>query len=335
MVKFLSYFFIGGVIFLFTPASGFYNLDVELKLLESLQQDYPYLTSQDVEIEEISHIDLSTMFPDVHFYHVSIWVSDPPKHTVVSIINDELLQFPYDFNKLLAIKQLKIDPENVVRLAYSFALLADPQAIPYLELNPNSITIYETKRGIEKLEFTTYSTLGGLVKRWVFYIQWGQFMEVDETVLKKRVGDYILPDEDYNSFWRTPGIRKIYNLQWYGPYRGGEDISPQWTFTSTRHYVTIRENGTPTPAATRTVTFSVTGFDPSTVCSLLVTSYGGATGDFLRVVDTVDTTGNWSYTWTPSGDTGQASDLAQVRFWGTIGGTHGWINLPEPVCTPR
>lgn len=313
------YLFVFAVLFVVAGhLAGEVDPMVKSKVLEVFQGQYPFITAKDVRLKVIRHAHLSANFYGVPFYQLILGVSLPPRHKVVSVLDDQVFVLPYDFNKLLVERGMVITTQNVVDMAFSFVLLADPEAIGYIKLDRESVEIQEKDKKIERVEFITYSSLGGIKKRWQFVIRDRQIMEVYETVMEKRVGDYTVPDEDYHSFKRSSGIPRVYFLKLYRSTEVGKGV-PKFFFGLSKKYVVIRGNGAPTPESERTTTILASGLVPGEVCSLRVSSLDtlGAitdTGNFLRACTTADASGELQYHWIPSGDPTQPSDLMKIQL---------------------
>jgi hypothetical protein len=162
------------------------------------------------KVQEIEDPDLMRIFEDVIFYQATIFVSSPPENEVIAYDGKSAYLIPSEINLVIESEKIEITEENVQDIAYAYAKLADPAAIPYLEIIPESIVLAREEAFPFILEFQTNSALGGLVTEWKFWINLrNDVQKVVETLVAKEEGEWIEPDFDYQKQWRSLNYSKI------------------------------------------------------------------------------------------------------------------------------
>ena len=162
------------------------------------------------EVQEIEDQDLMRVFGDVIFYQATIFISSPPENEVIAYNGKSAYFMPFEINLLIEAENIEITEENLQDIAYVYTKLADPAAIPYLEILPESIVLVREEAFPFILEFQTNSALGGLVTEWKFWINLrNDVQKVVETLIAKEKGEWVEPDFDYQKQWRSLNYSKI------------------------------------------------------------------------------------------------------------------------------
>jgi len=169
------------------------------------------LTDQGIQLEEISDPHLKALFAGIVFYHAFIYISVPPEEMVIASDGLNTYFLTFDFNLMINDNNIEITEQKILEIAFTFAKVADPASIPYLEMDRESVVITHEEAWPYIVSFQTYSALGGIVTNWTFWIdRWNNVQKIDETLVAKDVAEFIEPPTDYHKYWRSIGIPKLY-----------------------------------------------------------------------------------------------------------------------------
>ena len=166
------------------------------------------LTDGDIRLEEIEDPQLKELYAGNDFYHAFIYISAPPEEIVIASDGLNTYYLPFDFNLMINDNNIEIIEQNMLDIAFTFAKVADPVSIPYLEMDRESIVIMK-----EAVSFQTYSAVGGLLTNWKFWIARNNIQTAEEILVAKEVGEFIEPPTDYHKSTWSIGIPKLYAPQ--------------------------------------------------------------------------------------------------------------------------